>query len=114
MEEQKLRKNSQLIIRINDAERRQFISLCEESDTSAAQEVRRFIRSFVESHDKPEFAVQAGVENTEVSPAKTQLTEGKTMAKAKELKQEIKSRKAKIAKQEAKVKKLKKKLKAKK
>lgn len=114
MTEQKLRKNSQLIIRINEAERRQFITLCEQTNTSAAQEVRRFIRSFVESREKPEFAVQAGEENTEASTIKSKLTEGKTMAKAKELKQEIKSRKAKIAKQEAKVKKLKKKLKAKK
>ena len=39
----KKKKNSQMIIRINDEERAQFIELCEELDTSAAREVRRFI-----------------------------------------------------------------------
>ncbi len=41
------KKNSQLLIRINDTERNEFVSLCEELDTSAAREIRRFIRSFV-------------------------------------------------------------------
>ena len=41
------RKNSQLVIRINDQERDEFVSLCEELDTSAAREIRRFIRQFV-------------------------------------------------------------------
>ena len=35
-------KDSQLLIRINSAERDEFISLCEELDTSAAREVRKF------------------------------------------------------------------------
>lgn len=47
----KKKKNSQMIIRINDEERAQFIELCEELDTSAAREVRRFIREFIEKHD---------------------------------------------------------------
>lgn len=41
------KKNSQLVIRINDQERDSFVSLCEELDTSAAREIRRFIRGFV-------------------------------------------------------------------
>jgi hypothetical protein len=43
----KKEKNSQLIIRINREERDQFISLCDEIDTSAAREIRRFIRRFM-------------------------------------------------------------------
>ena len=41
-----------MIIRINDEERAQFIELCEELDSSAAREVRRFIREFIEQHDE--------------------------------------------------------------
>ncbi len=45
------KKDSQLIIRINGEERDCFIQLCEELDTSAAREIRRFIRQFVKQHD---------------------------------------------------------------
>ncbi|MZR62300.1 hypothetical protein [Alcanivorax sp. DP30] len=45
------KKNSQLIVRINDEERLRFIALCEELDTSAAREVRRFIRDFIKAQD---------------------------------------------------------------
>lgn len=41
------KKDSQLLIRINSAERDAFVALCEELDTSAAREVRRFIRTFL-------------------------------------------------------------------
>lgn len=45
------KKNSQLVIRINEQERDEFVSLCEELDTSAAREIRRFIRGFLaENH----------------------------------------------------------------
>ncbi len=44
------KKDGQLLIRINSAERDEFISLCDELDTSAAREIRKFIRSFVKSH----------------------------------------------------------------
>jgi hypothetical protein len=47
---EKKKKNSQMIIRINDEERAQFITLCEELDTSAAREVRHFIRDFIAKH----------------------------------------------------------------
>lgn len=46
----KNKKDSQLIIRINGTERDQFVSLCEELDTSAAREIRRFIREFIDGH----------------------------------------------------------------
>jgi len=44
------RKDSQLIIRINKADRDAFLDLCEALDTSAAREIRRFIREFTLSH----------------------------------------------------------------
>ena len=47
------KKNSQLIVRINDEERVRFIELCEELDTSAAREVRRFIRDFIKKQEAP-------------------------------------------------------------
>lgn len=40
-------KDSQLIIRINRVERDRFIDICAEIDTTAAREIRRFIRDFV-------------------------------------------------------------------
>lgn len=46
------KKNSQMLIRINDEERAKFIALCEELDTSAAREVRRFIRDFISMNAK--------------------------------------------------------------
>ncbi len=45
------KKDSQLIIRINSDEREHFINLCEHLDTSAAREVRHFIRDFIKRHD---------------------------------------------------------------
>lgn len=44
------KKDSQLLIRINQEERDRFIALCEELDTSAAREIRRFIRIFLKEH----------------------------------------------------------------
>lgn len=43
----KPKKDSQLIIRINGDDRDDFITLCEDLDTSAAREIRRFINRFV-------------------------------------------------------------------
>lgn len=48
------KKNSQLVIRINEQEREDFVSLCEELDTSAAREIRRFIRQFLSEHSSDE------------------------------------------------------------
>ncbi|MGH1462992.1 MAG: hypothetical protein ACRBB6_13260 [Neptuniibacter sp.] len=46
------KKNSQLVIRINDQERDAFVSLCDELDTSAAREIRRFIRGFLKENQQ--------------------------------------------------------------
>lgn len=55
------RKDSQLIIRINKADRDAFLDLCETLDTSAAREIRRFIREFTLSH-------QDAPDDTDASP----------------------------------------------
>ena len=41
------KKDSQLLIRINGDDRDEFIALCEALDTSAAREIRKFIRIFI-------------------------------------------------------------------
>ncbi|MDB1126265.1 hypothetical protein [Vibrio algarum] len=47
------KKDSQLIIRINGEQRDKFVSMCEDMDTSAAREIRRFIKEFLaENKDK--------------------------------------------------------------
>jgi len=44
------KKDCQLVIRINGEERDEFVSLCEDLDSSAARELRKFIRRFVAEH----------------------------------------------------------------
>ncbi|SHJ09450.1 hypothetical protein SAMN02745165_01554 [Malonomonas rubra DSM 5091] len=46
----KTKKDSQLVIRINGEQRDQFVDLCEELDTSAAREIRRFIKQFLQTN----------------------------------------------------------------
>ncbi len=48
----KFKKDSQLVIRINGKERDRFVALCDELDTSAAREIRKFIRGFLQGHAK--------------------------------------------------------------
>ena len=44
------KKNSQLVLRLDKGERDAFVELCKELDTSAAREIRRFIRGFMKEH----------------------------------------------------------------
>ena len=46
----KSKKDSQLVIRINSVERDQFVHLCDELDSSAAREIRGFIRDFLRNN----------------------------------------------------------------
>ena len=46
----KNRKDSQLVLRLPKEERDAFVTLCDDLDTSAAREIRRFIRNFLEEH----------------------------------------------------------------
>lgn len=50
----KLKKDSQLVIRINGEERDSFVSACEDIDSSAAREIRKFIRSFLKDYEQNE------------------------------------------------------------
>lgn len=43
-------KDSQLILRLDKEERDQFVALCKELDTSAAREIRHFIRKFIKEN----------------------------------------------------------------
>ncbi len=53
-------KGSQLVIRIDKAEREAFVNLCDTLDTSAAREIRRFMRGFVAAHTaEPDTSVEA-------------------------------------------------------
>lgn len=44
------KKNSQLVLRLDKEERDAFVDLCKELDTSAAREIRAFIRKFMKEH----------------------------------------------------------------
>lgn len=48
------KKDSQLLIRISTPEREQFLQLCEELDTTAAREIRQFIRGFIKKNKSTE------------------------------------------------------------
>ncbi|WP_376873251.1 hypothetical protein [Albirhodobacter sp. R86504] len=50
------RKDSQLIIRVKGTERDAFVDLCEALDTSAAREIRRFMREFILQHAEGDIA----------------------------------------------------------
>ncbi len=53
------KKSSQLVIRVDKAERDAFVGLCGRLDTSAAREIRRFMREMVASNnDQPEEPVE--------------------------------------------------------
>lgn len=45
------KKNSQLVLRLDKSERDAFVDLCKELDTSAAREIRGFIRKFLKEHN---------------------------------------------------------------
>ena len=44
------KKDAQLVLRLDKAQRDEFVELCKDLDTSAAREIRRFIRGFLQSH----------------------------------------------------------------
>jgi hypothetical protein len=65
------KKGSQLAIRLEKSERDAFVALCERLDTSAAREIRRFMREFVAAH-----AASAPVEAAEPAEAEASAPEG--------------------------------------
>ena len=52
---EKKRKNAQLVLRLNKDLRDRFVEACQDLDTSAAREVRRFIKKFLKRYENGEF-----------------------------------------------------------
>ncbi|MDJ0794246.1 MAG: hypothetical protein QNI98_08365 [Woeseiaceae bacterium] len=52
---QNKKKNAQLVLRLNKELRDRFVEACHDLDTSAAREVRRFIKKFLKRYDNGEF-----------------------------------------------------------
>jgi len=44
------KKNSQLVLRLDKEDRDAFVERCKQMDTSAAREIRRFIREFMKEN----------------------------------------------------------------
>lgn len=44
------KKDGQLVLRLDKAERDEFVQLCKDLDTSAAREIRHFIRKFIKQN----------------------------------------------------------------
>lgn len=45
-----MKKDDTLIIKINKEQKKEFIQLCKDVDTSASRELRHFIKNFIEEH----------------------------------------------------------------
>ncbi len=50
----KKKKDAQFVLRLDGGVRDQFVGICEELDSSAAREVRRFIRGFIRRYEAGE------------------------------------------------------------
>lgn len=50
----KQKKNAQLVIRLNEELRQQFVTACQDTDTSAAREIRRFMKQYIERYERGE------------------------------------------------------------
>lgn len=51
----KHKKDTQLVLRMDSDMRNQFVDICKELDTTAAREVRRFIKRFIRRYENGEF-----------------------------------------------------------
>jgi uncharacterized membrane-anchored protein YjiN (DUF445 family) len=52
--EKKAKKDAQLVLRLNHEMRDRFVDACQDLDTTAAREVRRFIKRFLKRYDRGE------------------------------------------------------------
>ena len=50
----KKKKDAQLVVRMNKQLRDRFMEVCDEIDTTAAHEVRRFVKRFIKRYEKGE------------------------------------------------------------
>jgi len=53
--DRKGKKNAQLVLRLNKDLRDRFIDACQDVDTTAAREVRRFIKRFLKRYEAGDF-----------------------------------------------------------
>lgn len=51
---EKKKKNAQFVLRLNKDLRDRFVDACDDLDTSAAREVRRFIKKFLKRYEAGE------------------------------------------------------------
>lgn len=54
----KNKKDSQLVLRVNKDERDLFVELCDELDTSASREIRRFMKEFIAEHEEEDVVAE--------------------------------------------------------
>lgn len=47
-----MKKDDNLLVKINKEDKKEFIALCKELDTSASREVRHFIKNFIQENQK--------------------------------------------------------------
>ena len=62
-----------ILIRINTAERDEFINLCDNLDTSAARELRKYIRSFIKKHQSTEKLTKSNIVAKQVKSTRNKL-----------------------------------------
>ena len=63
------KKGSQLVLRLDKAERDAFVSLCDRLDTSAAREIRRFMREFVAANSASDLGTAVELEPVVIAEA---------------------------------------------
>ncbi len=51
----KPKKDAQMVLRLERELRDQFIDACQELDTSAAREIRRFVKRFIKRYENGEY-----------------------------------------------------------
>lgn len=61
------KKSNQLVIRVDKAERDDFVTLCDQLDTSAAREIRRFMHELVAAHSGENPAPSGEPENAVIA-----------------------------------------------
>jgi hypothetical protein len=91
------KKSSQLVLRIEKAERDAFVALCELRDTTAAREIRRFMREWVATHTAQAAVAAAPVEEAPAPKPVTELAPEELPQAAPDLPDSPKKRKSRSA-----------------
>jgi hypothetical protein len=67
-DDKKKKKNSQLVVRVDRAERDAFVGMCDRLDTTAAREIRRFMREWTAAQVPPDPAAAEPAAAPDVTP----------------------------------------------